>query len=94
MKKIFLTVLVFLCGCVPSQKPSQTIINYTDNSQTIQVAGDGNQVSPTSEIMAQQNATPTQTTEETTKDDMWILLLIILLVSGCILYFYQKKRLL
>ena len=88
-----LLVLTFLQSCVPNQKPAQTIINYTDNS--IQLVGDGNQVS--SELMAQQTATPTQTTDNTTKSGAWIFWLIMVIGtvgSVVLLYWYQKKRLL
>ena len=90
-------LLVGLFACEPTQKPVQTVINYTDNSQTIQVAGEGNQLSTTSDIQAQQTSTPTQTTENTTKSDAWLFWLIFILISAGIVvgvYWYQKKRIL
>ena len=99
MRRTFaVLLLVGLFGCIPSQEPVQTVINYTDNSQTIQVAGDGNQLSATSDIQAaEQTATPTQTTENTTKNDMWkfwVVLLFVAIGGGVLLYWYQKKKVL
>lgn len=88
-------LLVCLFGCAPSQEPVQTVINYTDNSQTIQVAGDGNQLSATTDIQAEQTTTPQQTTENTTEDNMWKFWLVVFAVlCGVALYWYQKKRIL
>lgn len=96
IKKILIAFVLF--GCTPSQEPVQTVINYTDNSQTIQVAGDGNQLAATSDIQAaEQTATPTQTTENTTKNDMWkfwVVLLFVAIGGGVLLYWYQKKKVL
>ena len=86
MKNIFLFLI--LVGCVPAQKPNQTIINYTDNS--IQLCGDNNQVS--SEPVAQQTAEPTQTTEEVTKDEMWKFWVIVLIAIGCIVLYKKYKK--
>ena len=92
-------ILLLLCffGCSPKQEPSQTVINYTDNSQIVQVVGDNNQMAATSDVQAgSQSATPTQTTENTTKDNaiFWVM---FVLISACIavgVYWYQKKRIL
>ena len=93
IKKILIAFVLF--GCTPSQEPVQTVINYTDNSQTIQVAGDGNQLAATTDVQAEQTTTPTQTTEETTEDGMWKLWLVVFAVlCGVALYWYQKKRIL
>lgn len=98
MRRTFVVLLlVGLFGCTPSQEPVQTVINYTDNSQTIQVAGDGNQLAATTDIQAEQTTTPQQTTENTTEDNMWIFWLVLLGVAiggGYLLYWYQKKRIL
>lgn len=98
MRRTFtVLLLVGLFGCTPSQEPVQTVINYTDNSQTIQVAGDGNQLAATTDIQAEQTTTPQQTTENTTEDNMWIFWLVLLGVAiggGYLLYWYQKKRIL
>jgi len=94
-KKVIIFILFVLFGCVPIQKPTQSIINYTDNSQTIQVVGDSNQMSATTDVQAQQTSTPKQTTENTTKDSMWIFWLIIvcaLVGGGYLYYWYRKKR--
>lgn len=93
----FITIFLFflLIGCTPSQEPVQTVINYTDNSQTIQVVGDSNQLSATTDVQAQQTSTPQQTTENTTKDSMWIFWLIVvcaLVGGGYLYYWYRKKR--
>ena len=94
-KTVAVLLLVGLFGCVPSQEPVQTVINYTDNSQTIQVAGDGNQLSATTDIQAEQTTTPQQTTEDTTEDGMWKFWLVVLgVLCGVVLYWYQKKRIL
>lgn len=96
-KTVAVLLLVGLFACEPTQKPSQTVINYTDNSQTIQVAGDGNQLAATTDIQAEQTTTPQQTTENTTEDNMWIFWLVLLGVAiggGYLLYWYQKKRIL
>jgi len=96
-RTVAILLLVGLFGCTPAQEPVQTIINYTDNSQTIQVAGDGNQLSATSDIQAQQTSTPTQTTENTTQNDMWkfwVVFLFVAIGGGALLYWYQKKRVL
>ena len=92
-------ILILLClfGCSPKQEPNQTVINYTDNSQIVQVVGDNNQMAATSDVQAgQQSATPTQTTENTSKSDaiFWVM---FVLISACIavgVYWYQKKRIL
>ena len=104
-KKIFIALLwafvlsvisIILVSCTPTQEPVQTIINYTDNSQVVQVVGDNNQLDATSDIQAaEQTATPTQTTEETTEDGMWKFWLVVFAVlCGVVLYWYQKKRML
>ena len=95
IKKILIAFVLF--GCTPSQEPVQTVINYTDNSQTIQVAGDGNQLAATTDVQTAQTSTPQQTTENTTEDNMWIFWLVLLGVAiggGYLLYCYQKKRIL
>ena len=90
-------ILLILCffGCSPKQEPVQTVINYTDNSQTVQVIGDNNQMDATSDVQAaEQSATPTQTTENTTKDNTLIFLIIAGIILGVGIYWYQKKRIL
>ena len=98
MRRTFaVLLLVGLFGCTPSQEPVQTVINYTDNSQTIQVVGEGNQLAATTDVQTAQTTTPQQTTENTTEDNMWIFLLVLLGVAiggGYLLYRYQKKRIL
>lgn len=94
-KTVAVLLLIGLFGCAPKQEPVQTVINYTDNSQTIQVAGDGNQLAATTDIQAEQTTTPQQTTENTTEDNMWIFWLVALGVAiggGYLLYWYYKKR--
>ena len=94
-KTVAVLLLIGLFGCAPKQEPVQTVINYTDNSQTIQVAGDGNQLAATTDIQAEQTTTPQQTTENTTEDSMWIfwgVLLFAAIGGGVLLYWYQKKR--
>lgn len=94
-KTVAVLLLIGLFGCAPRQEPVQTVINYTDNSQTIQVAGDGNQLAATTDIQAEQTTTPQQTTENTTEDNMWIFWLVVLGVAICggyLLYRYYKKR--
>lgn len=89
----YLIILVFLFACSPKQEPSQTVINYTDNSQIVQVVGDNNQMAATSDVQAaEQSATPTQTTENTTKDNTLIFLIIAGIILGVGIYLYQKKR--
>lgn len=88
-------LLIKLMACAPTQEPVQTIINYTDNSQVVQVVGDNNQMDATSDIQAQQTSTPTQTTEETTEDEMWKFWLVVFVIAcGVGLYWYKKKRIL
>lgn len=90
-------ILLLLCffGCSPRQEPSQTVINYTDNSQIVQVVGDNNQMAATSDVQAgSQSATPTQTTENTTKDNTLIFLIIAGIILGVGVYWYQRKRIL
>lgn len=91
--RIFL-VLLLLGGCVSAQKPNQTVINYTDNSQIIQVVGDSNNMSAVSDTKSEQTASADQKNEQTTKNGMWIFWLVVLgVVSlGCVfLYFYLTK---
>jgi len=93
----FITVFLFflLNACTPSQEPVQTVINYTDNSQTIQVVGDSNQVGATTDVQTSQTSTPHQTTENTTEDNMWIFWLVLLGVAiggGYLYYWYRKKK--
>lgn len=91
---IILLLLCFL-GCSPKQEPNQTVINYTDNSQIVQVVGDNNQMAATSDVQAgSQSATPTQTTENTTKDNTLMFLIIAGIILGVGIYWYQKKRIL
>lgn len=91
----YLLVLMFLFACSPNQEPAQTVINYTDNSQIVQVVGDNNQMDATSDVQAaEQSATPTQTTENTTKDNTLIFLIIAGIILGVGIYWYQKKRVL
>ena len=88
-------ILLCLFGCSPKQEPSQTVINYTDNSQVVQVVGDNNQMAATSDVQAgQQSATPTQTTENTTKDNTLMFLIIAGIILGIGIYWYQRKRIL
>lgn len=92
-------ILLLLCffGCSPKQEPSQTVINYTDNSQIVQVVGDNNQMAATSDVQAgSQSATPTQTTENTTKDNamFWVLFMFVAIGIAIYVYQYQKKRVL
>ena len=90
-------ILLLLCffGCSPKQEPVQTVINYTDNSQIVQMVGDNNQMTATSDVQAgSQSATPTQTTENTTKDNTLIFLIIAGIILGIGIYWYQKKRIL
>ena len=94
---VFIILFIMLCvfGCSPRQEPSQTVINYTDNSQIVQVVGDNNQMDATSDVQAaEQSATPTQTTENTTKDNTLIFLIIAGIILGVGIYLYQKKRIL
>ena len=91
----YLFILLFLFACSPNQEPAQTVINYTDNSQIVQVVGDNNQMDATSDVQAaEQSATPTQTTENTTKDNTLIFLIIAGIILGIGIYWYQKKRVL
>lgn len=92
-------ILFLLCffGCSPRQEPSQTVINYTDNSQIVQVVGDNNQMAATSDVQAaEQSATPTQTTENTSKSDawFWITFILITIAIAVGIYWYQRKRIL
>ncbi len=92
-------LLLILClfGCSPRQEPTQTVINYTDNSQIVQVVGDNNQMATTSDVQAaEQSATPMQTTENTSKSDtlFWVTMIIISLCIAFGIYWYQKKRVL
>lgn len=92
-----LLVILCLCCCSPRQEPAQTVINYTDNSQIVQVVGDNNQMVATSDVQAgSQSATPTQTTENTSKSDtfFWVTMIIISLCIAFGIYWYQKKRIL
>lgn len=90
-------LLLILClfGCSPKQEPTQTVINYTDNSQIVQVVGDNNQMTAASDVQAgSQSATPTQTTENTTKDNTLIFLIIAGIILAIGVYWYQRKRVL
>ena len=93
MKKL-LILPILLFACTPKQEPVQTIINYTDNSQTIQVAGDGNQLAATTDIETAQTAKPEQTTENVKEDNMWIVWVLVLVAIVGAIYWYQKKRIL
>ena len=94
-KTVAVLLLVGLFGCAPKQEPVQTIINYTDNSQTVQVAGDGNQLAAKTDVQAEQTSTPQQTTEDTTEDGMWKFWLVVLVVlCGFVFYWYKNKRIL
>ena len=93
----YLFIIMFLFACSPKQEPAQTVINYTDNSQIVQVVGDNNQMDATSDVQAaEQSATPTQTTENTTKDNtiFWVMFILISVGIAVGIYWYQKKRVL
>ena len=92
--RIVIVLCLLLSGCLMGQKPAQTVINYTDNSQTVQVIGDNNNMTTTTDVQTAQTSTPQQVTENTTKDNMWIFWLVLLgvIIVGCI-YIYKKKRL-
>ena len=93
MKKYAL--ILFLAACTPTQEPAQTVINYTDNSQTVQVVGDGNNMAATTDVQTAQTSTPQQTTENTTEDNMYIFWLVVLGLGFAVgLYFYLKKKVL
>lgn len=88
--------LGFMAGCT-RQVPVQTTINYTDNSQMTQVAGDGNHLAATSDITSQQSAAPEQKTEAKSGGLFWLFMLgmlsgIILSAAGVAAYFYVKKK--
>ena len=94
---LLLILTLLLNGCSPKQEPAQTVINYTDNSQVVQVVGDNNQMAATSDVQAgQQSATPTQTTENTTKDNamFWVMFMFVAIGIAVYIYQYQKKRIL
>lgn len=93
----YLIFLAFLVACTPKQEPAQTVVNYTDNSQIIQLVGDNNQMAATSDVQAaEQSATPAQTTENTTKSDtsFWITFILIAVAIAVGVYWYQRKRVL
>lgn len=93
MKKYALILL--LAACTPAQEPAQTVINYTDNSQTVQVVGDGNNMAATTDVQTAQTSTPQQTTENTTEDNMYIFWLVVLGLGLAVgLYFYLRKKVL
>lgn len=95
MKKfIILLILLFLQACGSKQEPAQTVINYTDNSQLVQVVGDNNNMAATTDVQASQTATPQQTTENKEEDNTLIFLIIAGIILGVGIYWYQKKRLL
>ena len=90
--KIFLFVLFFVvCACAPRQEPVQTVVNYTDNSQIIQVLGDNNELKPKTDIQAQQTTKPQQTAENTTKNGMWIYWTIISVALVIGIYIFRKR---
>lgn len=90
--KIFLFVLfLVVCACAPRQEPVQTVVNYTDNSQTIQVLGDNNELKPKTDITAQQTTKPQQTAENTTKNGMWIYWTIISVALVVGIYVFRKR---
>ena len=90
----YLLIFLLLAGCGSKQEPAQTVINYTDNSQLVQVVGDNNNMAATTDVQASQTATPQQTTENTTQDNTLIFLIIAGIILGVGIYWYQKKRLL
>lgn len=89
---LLLISTVLLNGCGSKQEPAQTVINYTDNSQVVQVVGDNNNMAATTDVQASQAATPQQTTEDTTEDNTLIFLIIAGIILGVGIYWYQKKR--
>lgn len=89
-----LFIIGSLHGCGSQQEPAQTVINFTDNSQLVQVVGDNNNMAATTDVQASQTATPEQTTENTTEDNTLIFLIIAGIILGIGIYWYQKKRLL
>lgn len=91
---ILLILTVLLNGCGSQQEPAQTVINFTDNSQLVQVVGDNNNMAATTDVQASQTSTPQQTTEDKTEDNTLIFLIIAGIILGVGIYWYQKKRLL
>ena len=47
---ILLISTVLLNGCGSRQEPAQTVINFTDNSQLVQVVGDNNNMAATTDV--------------------------------------------
>lgn len=89
---LLLISTVLLNGCGSRQEPAQTVINFTDNSQLVQVVGDNNNMAATTDVQASQTSTPQQTTEDTTEDNTLIFLIIAGIILGVGIYWYQKKR--
>lgn len=89
---LLLISTVLLNGCGSKQEPAQTVINFTDNSQLVQVVGDNNNMAATTDVQASQTSTPQQTTEDTTEDNTLIFLIIAGIILGVGIYWYQKKR--
>ena len=90
---ILLISTILLNGCGTRQEPAQTVINFTDNSQLVQVVGDNNNMDATTDVQTAQTATPQQTTENTEKDNTLLILLILGIILGVGIYWYQKKKL-
>lgn len=91
---LILFIIGLLYGCGSKQEPAQTVINFTDNSQLVQVVGDNNNMAATTDVQASQTATPQQTTENKEEDNTLIFLIIAGIILGVGIYWYQKKRLL
>ena len=89
---LLLILTVLLNGCGSQQEPAQTVINFTDNSQLVQVVGDNNNMAATTDVQASQTSTPQQTTENTTEDNTLIFLIIVGIILGIGIYWYQKKK--
>lgn len=91
-----LLIVGVLAGCGTKQTPVQQTINYTDNRQITQVAGDGNQLAATSDVQADQSAVPEQTTETKSGGGFWLFMFGLLCglgaaAAGVVGYLYFTK---